>query len=100
MACLSLSCLLLMLLLLLAPMGIVERVVELSAHPQVVQEHRELPRHGHNRSLLGILTSPRGYLLPVASEIRVVSEGTKDVVGAAYKELTLRISSPSLEMCF
>src|SRR4029434_2034753 len=39
-------------LLLLAPMSVVERVVDLPAHPQAVQEHRELPRHGHHRPFL------------------------------------------------
>src|SRR3712207_8387374 len=52
----SLGCL----LLLLAPTGVVERIVEVTAHPQAVQKHRKLSRYGHNRSLLGVLASPRG----------------------------------------
>jgi hypothetical protein len=36
----------------------------------------------------------------VASEIRVRTEGTQDVVGTAYQEPALSISSPSLEMRF
>jgi hypothetical protein len=40
------------LLLLCVSMGVVERIVELCCNPQAMQEHRELPRHGHRRSLL------------------------------------------------
>src|SRR5215212_12010674 len=55
------------LLPLLAPMGVVERIVDLSRNPQVVQEHRELPRHHCNhRSFLGVLAPARSYLLSVA----------------------------------
>jgi hypothetical protein len=37
---------------LLTPMRVVERIVDLSAYPQVVQKHRELSSYGHYRSLL------------------------------------------------
>jgi hypothetical protein len=70
------------LLLLLAPMCVVERIVDLCRNPQAVQEHRELPRYGHHRSFLGVLASPRGYLLPVATEVRVGAKRTQCVVGA------------------
>jgi len=79
--------LLLLLVLLLAPMGVVERIVDLCAYPQAVQEHRELPGHGHRRPLLCVLAAPGGYLLPMASQVRIGAEGTQDVVGAAYQEL-------------
>jgi hypothetical protein len=81
-------------------MCVVERLVELSRDPQVVQEHRELPRHGHRSPFLGVLAATGGYLFPVAPEVRVRAEGTQDVVGATDQELTLSISSPSLEMRF
>src|SRR5215211_5373476 len=48
--------------------GVVERIVELFTNPQAVQKHRELSGHGHRRSLLCVLGSPRGYLLSMASE--------------------------------
>jgi hypothetical protein len=54
------------LLPLLAPMRVVERIVDLPANPQVVQKHRELPRYGHRRPLLGVLAAAGGYLLAVA----------------------------------
>ena len=69
-------------------MGVVERIVDLPRDPQPVQEHGELPRHGHRRPFLGILGSPRSYLLPVTPEVRVGAEGTQDVVSAAYQQLS------------
>jgi len=35
-----------------APVRVVERSIDLPTDPQVVQEHTELSRHGHHRSLL------------------------------------------------
>jgi hypothetical protein len=81
-------------------MGVVERVVDLPAHPQAVQEHTELPGHGHHRPFLGVLGSPGGYLLSVAPQVRIGAKGSQDIVGAADQKPTLSISSPSLEMCF
>jgi hypothetical protein len=54
-------------LLFLAPMRVVERIVDLCRDPEAVQEHRELPRYGHSRSFLGVLSSPRGYLFSMTS---------------------------------
>src|SRR5215204_5394984 len=77
-----LSCL----LPLLAPIGVVERIVELCGHPQAVQEHTELSGNCNRRSFLCVLGSPRGYLLSVASQVRVSSERSQDVVGAAHQK--------------
>ena len=79
-------------------MGVTEGIVDLPAHPQTVQEHREFSRYGHHRALLGVFASTGGYFLSVAPQIRVGAEWTQDVVGTADQELTLSISSPSLEM--
>src|SRR5215211_4390391 len=81
------------LLPLLAAMRVVERIVDLSGYPQAVQEHRKLSRYCNRRSFLCVLTSPRGYLLCVASEVRVSSEGTQDVVSAAYQKLPQHLIS-------
>jgi hypothetical protein len=32
--------------------GVAQRLVDLSANPQTVQQHRDLPGHGHHRPLL------------------------------------------------
>jgi hypothetical protein len=74
-------------LLRLSPIGVVEWFVDLPAHPQAVQEHGELPSHGHHRPLLGVLATPGGYLLSVAPQVRIGAEGSQDVVGAAHQEL-------------
>src|SRR5215213_1072741 len=89
----SMASLLSCLLPLLAPMRVVERIVDLSGYPQAVQEHTELSRHGHRRSFLCVLTSLRGYLLSVASQVRVSSEGTLDVVSATYQKLPQHLIS-------
>jgi hypothetical protein len=66
--------------------GVVEGLVGLARNPQPMQQHRELARHGHHRSFLCILAAPRSYLLSVASEVRVSSEETQDVVSTAHHE--------------
>jgi hypothetical protein len=78
-----------------ASMGVAQRIVDLPARPQTVQEHTELPGHTHHSPFLCVLASAKGYLLPVAPEVRVGAERSQDVVGAANQELTLSISSPS-----
>ncbi len=50
-----------------ASVGVAEGIVDLPAHPQTVQEYRQLPRHGHDRSLLRVLASAGGYLLSMTS---------------------------------
>src|SRR6266849_670642 len=39
-----------------------ERVIDFAAHPQLVQQHRQLTRHRRNRSLLGVLAPSFGQL--------------------------------------
>ena len=45
--------------------------IDYSCDPQAVQEHTELSGHGHRRSFLCVLASAGGYLLSVASQVRV-----------------------------
>src|SRR5215208_8163058 len=54
-----------------APTRVVERIVDLCCHPEAMKHHRELSSHGHRRSFLGVFASSGGYLLSVASEVRV-----------------------------
>src|SRR5687767_6996214 len=79
-------------------MRVVEQGGLRPAHPQAVQEHRELP--GHHRPLLGVLASPGGYLLSVATQVRIGAEGSKDVVGTAHQELTLTSRRPPWRCVF
>src|SRR5215210_5935856 len=48
-------------------LGVAQRLVDLSCNPQTVQKHRNLPRHGHRRPLLGVLAPAGGDLLSVTS---------------------------------
>ena len=41
---------------------VAERVVDCAAYPQLVQQHRQLSRYRHKRSLLGILAASFGHL--------------------------------------
>src|SRR5215204_425413 len=63
--CYSMASVVLSRLLLCASMGVVERLVVLCCNPEAMKQHRELPRYGHHRSFVGVLGSPRGYLLSV-----------------------------------
>jgi hypothetical protein len=51
----------------LAPMRVMQRIVDLRGYPQPMQEHRQLSRCGHRRPLLGVLASTRGDLLSMTS---------------------------------
>jgi hypothetical protein len=46
-------------------LGVTQWLVEFCAYPQTVQKHRKLSRHC--RPFVGILASPRSYLLSMAS---------------------------------
>src|SRR6266478_3970779 len=51
--------------------AVAQRFVHFSAHPQAVQQHRQLPRHRHDRSLLGILAAALGQLQSPTLKIRI-----------------------------
>jgi hypothetical protein len=42
--------------------AVTERVVDFAADPQFVQQHRQLSRHRHDRSLLGLLAASFRHL--------------------------------------
>ena len=44
-----------------------KRLIDLRAHPQTVQKHRELRRYGYHCSFLCIFASPRSYLFSMTS---------------------------------
>ena len=59
-----------------------QRVIGFPAHPQLVQQHRQLTGHRRNRSLLGVLASSFGQLQTPAAQITVAPERTENVVGS------------------
>ena len=65
---------------------VVERFVNLTRNPEAVQQHGELPRHGHHGPLLGVLAAAHGELLAVSTEVGVFAERAQHVVGATHQE--------------
>jgi hypothetical protein len=57
-----------------------------SGYPQAMKQHREFASYGYCRLFLCVLAVSRGYLFSVASEIRILCEGAKDVVSATYQK--------------
>jgi hypothetical protein len=56
----------------------VQRFVRFSAHPEVMQQHRQLSRRGHDGSLLSTLASPFRQLQPRAPQIAVDTEWSQN----------------------
>src|SRR6202795_461593 len=54
--------------------AVVQRFVHFSAHPQVMQQHRQLSRGRHDGSLLPASSTTLGQLQPPAPEIAVHTE--------------------------
>jgi hypothetical protein len=63
-----------------------ERFVHFSAHPQLVQQHRQLPGHRHHSALLGIAASPLGQLQPPSTQVAIFPKRSQDVVRALYHQ--------------
>src|SRR5260370_41841945 len=61
-----------------------EWIISFAAHPQLVQQHRQLPRHRHKRSLLGVLAASFGHLQTPPAQITVRSERTENVVRSLH----------------
>src|ERR1051325_3501816 len=72
--------------LLLRAGRVAERLVLLAGDQEVVEQHRQLPRHRDDRSPLGFLLPSRRYLLAMATEVSVRAKRTQDVVGAGHQE--------------
>ncbi|HLC03254.1 MAG TPA: hypothetical protein VJK02_09475 [Anaerolineales bacterium] len=66
----------------------VEGVVAIAVHPQVMEQDGQLAGHRHQRSFLGVLASALGELETPAAKITVRAEGPEDVLGAADEQAT------------
>ena len=51
--------------------GIPQRLVDFACHPQPVQQHRQLPRHGHHRPFLRVLPAAACQLQSPPPQIRI-----------------------------
>lgn len=67
-------------------LAVAQRVINLAAYPQPMQQHRQLSRHGHNRTLLCILPSSRRQLQPPPAQITIFSKRSQDVVRPLYHQ--------------
>src|ERR1700693_4365925 len=63
-----------------------ERFVHLSAHPQLVQQHRQLPGHRHHSALLGIAASPLSQLQSPPPQVAIFPKRAQDIVRALYHQ--------------
>ena len=63
-----------------------QRFVHFSAHPQMMQQHRQLSRGRHDGSLLAVPPSTFGQFQAPAPEITVRTERTQDVLCSLHQQ--------------
>ena len=66
--------------------AIVQRFVRFSAHPQVMQQHRQLSCGGDDRSLLPALPAAFGQPQSPASQVTVDAEWSQDVLRSLHQQ--------------
>src|SRR5215467_6723308 len=67
-------------------MAVVQGLVHFSAHPQVMQQHRQLSGCGHEGSLLAVPATALRQLQAPAPEIAVDPEGSQDVLCPLHQQ--------------
>src|SRR5271155_1430388 len=65
-------------------LAIAQWFVYLAAHPQPMEQYRQLARHGHYCSFLGIFPSSFPKLSSPSPQITVFSKGPQNVMGALH----------------
>lgn len=63
-----------------------QRFVDLARHPELVQEHGELPSYGDHRPPLAVLAASRGQLQPPPPEPAIGGQRTERVVRALHQQ--------------
>jgi hypothetical protein len=63
-----------------------ERIISFAAHPQLVQQHRQLARDRYDGSLLGPLSASFRHLQTPAAQITVDPKGTENVVRSLHQQ--------------
>src|SRR5580693_8153044 len=66
--------------------AVVQRFVHISAHPQVMQQHGQLSRGGHDGSLLAVSAATRGQLQAPAPQIAVHTEWSQNVLRSLHQQ--------------
>ncbi len=65
---------------------VVQRFVHFSAHPQVMQQHRQLSRRRNDRSFLPVPSTALGQFQSPAPQIAVDPKRTQNMLGALHQE--------------
>ena len=65
---------------------VVQRLIHFSAHPQVMQQHRQLSCRGHDGPLLAVASSSFRQLESPAPEIAVDAEWPQDVLRSLHQQ--------------
>src|ERR1019366_9116190 len=60
--------------------------IDLTAHPQLVEQDGQLPSHGDDRSFLGIASSSLGEFQSPSAQIAVLSKRSQNVVRALHHQ--------------
>src|SRR5512141_1428450 len=66
--------------------AVVQWLVHLSAHPQVMQQHRQLSCRGYDGSLLAVPSTTLGQLQAPAPEITVDAKWSQDVLCSLHQQ--------------
>jgi hypothetical protein len=66
--------------------AVVQRVVDFAAHPQVMQQHRQLSRSRHDGSFLSVSSPTLGQFQTPASEITVDTERSQNVLRSLHQQ--------------
>src|SRR4029434_5881176 len=67
-------------------LAVAQRLVHFPAHPQPVQQHRQLTSHRHHRTLLRILAPAGGQLQPPALQIRIRTAPAQNAVRRLHQQ--------------
>src|SRR5579864_7978032 len=63
-----------------------QRFVHFSAHPQTMQQYRQLSRRGDDGSFLAALSTALGQLHPPAAQVAVDPERSQNVLRALHQQ--------------
>jgi transposase len=67
-------------------LAVAQRFVNLSAHPQPMQQHRQLARHRNHCPFLGVFSSSRGELLSPPPQITTFPKRSQNVVRPLHQQ--------------
>ncbi len=66
--------------------GVPQGLVDFPAHPQMMQQHRQISCHRHYRPLLRVLASPSSDLQPPALQVRIRGTPVQHAMRSLYQQ--------------